>query len=117
MRRQSILSQSYSVSSIYFSTAVEFETDLRLRCQVYDFRGAESWRDVALQALLRAGWRPDCAIDIHTNLAKTLPPVGPHNRLVFGTWGQMPDFEGMVSPTERGAIYCSGCVLPADNGI
>ena len=94
LHQRPVLKRSYSVSSTYYSAASEFETDVRPRGQMYDFRGVGSWRDVALQAVLRVDWRPDCAVAVHSNSAKTLPPADPHRHLIFGSWGQMPDFWG-----------------------
>ena len=73
--------RSYAVPNIYYSTAEEVEENPQLKDRTYDFRGAGNWRDVAMQALLRVGWRPDCAVAQEIIILKVLPPRDPSTRL------------------------------------
>ena len=67
------------------------EADSTLKDQVYDFKGALKWQEIALRGLLRKGWRPVCAHAIKLNLINLLPPRDPQERLIFEFREQMTD--------------------------
>ena len=50
-----------------------------------------SWKDTALQALVHAGWRPDCATSQRRNVLKSLLPEDPTGKLVCSTMMHMRD--------------------------
>ena len=79
------------IHSIYYSTAKEMEENPQLKDCTYDFKNVQSWKDVAIQGLVHAGWRPDCAKPQYRNVLKAVPPYDPRARLVFGTLEGMKD--------------------------
>ena len=99
------------VHSIYYSSAKEMEENPQLKDRTYDFKNVYPWRDVALQALVHAGWRPDCAISQRRNIQKSLPPHDPHGRLVFSTMTHMRDI-----PLGEGHGSSYGAWLREENG-
>ena len=58
---------------------------------MYDFRNVTNWKDVAIQALTRVGWRPDCAVSQDINIQKAIPPDNSKAHFVIYTLEHMRD--------------------------
>ena len=89
------------IQSIYYSTAKEVEDSPQFKDRTYDFKDIQSWKEVALQALVHAGWRPDCAMPQQRNIQETPAPKDPKGRIVFSTMTHMWDLplgEGLGAP-------------------
>ena len=84
--------RSYNVTSIYYSAASDIEENPQLRERTYEFKGAESWEEVALHALKRAGRRPDCTVQQEIDIQKSLPFRYENDRLIVGARSQIGAF-------------------------
>ena len=54
-------SRNFSSPAVFFLSALEFGARPDLKERIFDLRRVDTWFEVDLPFLLRAGWRPDCA--------------------------------------------------------
>ena len=73
------------VTSIYYTEADLIDSNPELRAKTYSFQNALTSRDMGLQILLAANWRPDC-VEVEDRCSGRLPPPETRKgaRILFG---------------------------------
>ena len=78
------------VDSIFYSYADEINKDQSFKRKTYNFVSTKNWKDVGLQVLVAAGWRPDCTIADRISCAKVIPPkCRPNAPIIIGNINEM----------------------------
>ena len=75
MDRAPTLPSTFVVNNTFYSYAEEIDKTQSFKRRTFNFVGAKSWRDVGLQILAAAGWRPDCAVADTISCSKIVPPT------------------------------------------
>ena len=85
----------FVVGNTFHSYAEEINNNPESKRRTYNFAGAYSWRDVGLQILTAAGWRPDCVVAHEVNFNRAGPPVCAEPApTVFGSFGATRWYNG-----------------------
>ena len=101
----------YKVPSIYYTEADLIMIQPQLKQHTYSFHGTNTAKEVGLQVLLAADWRPDCTTVNVTNVERLIPPeTHQGKRILFGP----PEANSWLPADE---VYALGDAPPDENNV